>query len=125
MPFSFGVFETFYSSHPLFYNQKRLIAIIGTCQTGGLYLLAPISISVLEAWPALRRFSSMTGLAVLVVSLVASSFAAHAWHLIFTQGVFYAIGGSLLYTPLMFYLDEWFVHRKGLAFGIMWAGGGT
>lgn len=125
LPFSFGVFETYYSSHPHFAHQQRLIAVIGTCQTGGLYLLAPISISVLEAWPAMRRFSAVVGLAIIAVSLVASSFAMHVWHLIITQGVFYAIGGSLLYTPLMFYLDEWFINRKGLAFGIMWAGGGT
>lgn len=41
------------------------------------------------------------------------------------EGVLYAIGGSLLYSPAMFYVDEWFVKKKGLAFGVMWAGVGA
>jgi MFS family permease len=102
-----------------------MVAIIGTCQIGCLYMLAPISISVLEAWPEMRRFTSVIGLAIVLASLVASSFAANVWQLVVTQGVLYGIGGNLLYTPLMFYLDEWFVHRKGLAFGVVWAGGST
>lgn len=36
----------------------------------------------------------------------------------------YGIGVSLLYNPFIFYLDEWFVKRKGLAFGVFWAGTG-
>lgn len=30
----------------------------------------------------------------------------------------------MTYAPTVLYLDEWFVRRKGLAFGIMWAGTG-
>lgn len=36
----------------------------------------------------------------------------------------YAIGGSIAYSPCILYIDEWFVSRKGLAYGIMWAGNG-
>jgi MFS family permease len=102
-----------------------MIAVIGTCQIGALYMVAPMTISALETWPSMRRLSSIVGLAIVVASLVASSFAIDLWHLILTQGVLYGIGGNLLYTPLMFYLDEWFIRRKGLAFGIVWAGGST
>jgi MFS transporter, MCT family, solute carrier family 16 (monocarboxylic acid transporters), member 10 len=42
--------------------------------------------------------------------------------LIFLQGVLYAIGGSLLYAPCMSYLSEWFVERRGLANGVIFAG---
>ena len=90
-----------------------------------MYLFAPISLYTLEAWPSIRRLSSIVGLAIVVSALLASSFSSQVWHLILTQGVLYAIGGSLLYSPTMFYLDEWFVKKKGLAFGIMWAGVGT
>ena len=34
-------------------------------------------------------------------------------------------GGALVYNPFIFYLDEWFVKRKGLAYGIFWAGTGV
>ncbi len=89
------------------------------------YLFAPVSLYILEAWPSVRRISSIFGLALILTALVTSSFATQVWHLIFTQGILYAIGGSFLYAPIMFYLDEWFIHRKGLAFGIMWAGVGS
>jgi hypothetical protein len=87
--------------------------------------MAPISLYFLEAWPSIRRLSSILGLFIVLVTLVASSFSTQVWHLILTQGILYAIGGSLLYTPTVFYLDEWFILRKGLAFGIMWAGVGV
>ena len=31
----------------------------------------------------------------------------------------------MVYNPFIFYLDEWFVKRKGLAYGIFWAGSGV
>jgi hypothetical protein len=34
--------------------------------------------------------------------------------------VVYALGGGFAYTPAILFLDEWFIRRKGLAFGIMW-----
>lgn len=30
----------------------------------------------------------------------------------------------MLYTPFVIQLGEWFVERKGLAFGLLWAGTG-
>lgn len=36
----------------------------------------------------------------------------------------YAVGGSIAYSPVMLYIGEWFVARKGLAYGLMWAGNG-
>lgn len=32
-----------------------------------------------------------------------------------------AIGNGLLFSPSSMYLDQWFVRRKGLALGTMWA----
>ncbi|KAF7925009.1 uncharacterized protein EAE98_007097 [Botrytis deweyae] len=124
-PFAFGVFQTYYSTHPPFDKHANDIAITGTCATGIMYLFAPISLYVLETFPPTRRLSSILGLVIVVIALVAASFATEVWHLIATQGFLYAIGGSLLYSPTMFYLDQWFVKRKGLALGVMWSGVGT
>jgi hypothetical protein len=124
-PFSFGVFETYYTDNLPFSQHPNGIAAIGTCSSGGMYLIAPLTLHILEAWPSVRRLSSIFGLIVVTTALVASSFSTQVWHLILTQGCLYAVGGSFLYAPTMFYLDEWFVLRKGLAFGIMWAGVGT
>ena len=90
-----------------------------------MYLGSPFSFTLLQRFPLHRRFCAVAGLATMTTSLVASSFATRVWHLIFTQGVLYAIGGSMLYTPTIIFLDEWFIARKGLAFGVMWAGTGN
>lgn len=67
---------------------------------------------------------TLFGQAVAILALVAASFAGSVTDLIFTQGAMYGIGGAFLYNPFVFYLDEWFIERKGLAFGILWAGTG-
>lgn len=124
-PFSYGVFQSYYSTHPPFSLHPNGIPTIGTSATGIMYLSAPLIFYILTAFPSFRRLSSLFGLAIIIAALISSSFSTQVWHLILTQGVLYAIGGSMLYTPTIFYLDEWFIKRKGLAFGIMWAGTGT
>ena len=75
--------------------------------------------------PAQRKKISIIGLCTLTTGLLSASFATHVIHLVLTQGLLYGVGGALLYNPFIFYLDEWFVERKGLAYGIFWAGTGV
>ena len=89
-----------------------------------MYFGAPVVSYILHRWHHTRRFSSAIGLIISTVALVTASFADTVWELILTQGLLYGIGGSLLYNPMIFYLDGWFDRRKGLAFGILWAGTG-
>ena len=124
-PFSFGVFQDYYNSLPLFASNNSGVAIIGTSASGIMYLGAPFVFFALQAWPRFRRLCSLLGLIIITIALIGSSFSTAVWHLIVTQGVLYAIGGSLLYAPAILYLDEWFIARKGFAYGVMWAGTGT
>lgn len=62
----------------------------------------------------------MIGLLIMCLSLGLSSLSQTVPHLIVSQGLFYAIGAALCYSPTITFMDEWFVKRKGLAFGIMW-----
>ena len=124
-PFSFGIFQDYYSRHEPFASQKSSIAVIGTTALGIMYLGAPFTFAALQRWPKYRLAYLPIGLFVIVVALIGSSFASNVQQLIMTQGVVYAIGGNLLYTPTIVFLDEWFVHRKGFAYGIMWAGTGV
>lgn len=68
----------------------------------------------------MRRISSSIGLVILIIALVSSSFSTTVWQLILTQGVLYGLGGVLLYSPIIVFVDEWFIRRKGLAYGVMW-----
>lgn len=79
---------------------------------------------MLQRWPSRRKHVSILGLIMITVSLICSSLTDQVSHLIVTQGMLYGLGVSLLYNPFIFYLDEWFVKRKGLAFGVFWAGTG-
>ncbi|RFU26217.1 hypothetical protein B7463_g10120, partial [Scytalidium lignicola] len=124
-PFSFGVFQEYYSKLELFEGQSSGIAVIGTSASGVMYLGAPLVFFILHSWPHLRRYSGIVGLAIITLALIASSFANAVWQLILTQGVLYAIGGALLYAPTILYLDEWFIAKKGFAFGVMWGGTGA
>jgi hypothetical protein len=78
-----------------------------------------------QRWPLLLRRSLAIGLLIVVLAVFLASFATKVWHLILTQGILYAIGGNLLYYPVFVFIDEWFVRRKGFAYGVMWAGSGS
>jgi hypothetical protein len=53
------------------------------------------------------------------VGLLGASFATRIEHLILAQGVFYGLGFLVLYYPLLSMLNEWFVARRGLAYGVL------
>ncbi|CAG7994410.1 unnamed protein product [Penicillium olsonii] len=123
-PFSFGVFQEYYDRQEAFAREKSTIAAIGTTATGLMYCTAPFIYDLLRRFPAHRKMLSVMGYIVLLASIIGASFARTASHLLATQGILYALGGSLHYFPAYIYLDEWFVQRKGLAYGIFIAGAG-
>ncbi|KAI9840107.1 MAG: hypothetical protein M1837_001911 [Sclerophora amabilis] len=98
---------------------------IGALAIGFMYLGTPFMVWTLQRWPHRNRLSMITGVGVVTAALLASSFASNIWHLILTQGILYGLGGILTHTPTLFYLDEWWVRRKGLAIGLMGAGTGA
>ena len=86
--------------------------------------MGPGTLAILQRYPSHRRKISIIGLVIIVVALFAASFAENVIHLVLTQGLLYGIGSALLYNPFLFYMDEWFIKRKGLAYSIFWAGTG-
>ncbi|KAL6800890.1 major facilitator superfamily domain-containing protein [Trichoderma sp. SZMC 28013] len=122
-PFSFGVFQDYYRTHEPFAGSSKT-AVIGTTAMGIMYLDIPIIMAVQRIYPKPTRYAPVAGLLFLCLALAISSFSQNVTHLILTQGVLYAIGGSICYCPCMLYMDEWFVKRKGFAYGVMWSGTG-
>lgn len=70
--------------------------------------------------PRLARWVSTMGVVIMCLSLALGSFSQNVTHLILTQGIVFGIGGCLAYTPSILFMSEWFVTKKGLAFGIVW-----
>ena len=124
-PISFGVFQEYYTAHEPFSSNPSGIAIIGTSSTGIMYLSCPILFAAFRHWPQIRRSCLLIGLVINSLAIFAASFSTEVFHLILTQGVLYAIGGVLIYCPTIVFLDEWFIKKKGMAFGMMWAGTGV
>ncbi|KAI1375311.1 MFS general substrate transporter [Hypoxylon crocopeplum] len=123
---AFGIFQEYYVSRGAAAlsgpTDAAAIAPIGTSQTGILYLMMPVTLTLLTKYPHLRRWCGPVGLLLTTTCLVASSFATTAGQLIATQGVLHAVGCGLLFSPTSLCLDEWFSERKGLAYGAMWSG---
>ena len=71
---------------------------------GIMYLGSPLYFALLQRFPLQRRVCAVAGLVLMAIALVTSSFATRVWHLILTQGVLYAIGGSMLYSRSCFFL---------------------
>jgi len=83
-------------------------------------MLMPIAFIMLQALPRLKLWAAPIGFIIMCLALAMSSFASNTTHLIVSQGVAYGIGASLAYAPTIVFMDDWFVRRKGLAFGVMW-----
>ncbi|KAI1177169.1 major facilitator superfamily domain-containing protein [Nemania sp. FL0916] len=122
-PFAFGVFQNYYNSHAPFAGQPGIVTI-GTSSMGIMYLTTPIIMGVYQALRHWARWMPLIGLIIMALALALSSFATNTTHLIITQGILYGLGGGITYCPCIVYLGEWFVKRKGLAYGIMWSGTG-
>ncbi|RYO42740.1 hypothetical protein AA0111_g132 [Alternaria arborescens] len=122
-PWSYGIFQEYYSSSLPFSGASGIPAI-GTSAMGILYMVAPFTFGSLIRWPHHKRKAMVAGLLIMCLSLGLSSLCTTVPQLIVTQGILYGIGGAVTYSPVVTFLDEWFVRRKGLAFGIMWAGTG-
>jgi hypothetical protein len=122
---SFGIFQEYYTNnhtHSSLHASPGSIASVGATQRGVMYLIMPVIFILLHLYPRLRPLCGPLGLVITVISLCASAFVSTVAGLIATQGALYALGCGLLFSPVSLYMDEWWVERKGLAHGVMWAG---
>ncbi|KAF5337663.1 hypothetical protein D9758_013025 [Tetrapyrgos nigripes] len=104
-------------------NESRsLLALVGSLSNGILYLSSPILLPVMNTFPQMKTRVMILGYVICVAGLIGAAYARTAGELIVTQGVLYAVGGSLLYFPMMSYMFEWFHVKLGLANGILFSG---
>ncbi|KAG7007423.1 hypothetical protein G7Y79_00010g029240 [Physcia stellaris] len=120
---SYGVFQNYYSVNEPFQGNRN-IPVIGTLATGMFYLGAPVMTPLIRRWPQWQKQMIWIGWAMTILSLVAASFAKSVGFLIAFQGVTYSTGVTIMFFPVVSMLNEWFVEKRGLAFGIMCAATG-
>ncbi|TID17822.1 MFS general substrate transporter [Venturia nashicola] len=119
-PLSFGVFQNYYARLPQF-EQNPYIAVVGTVATGICYLGAPAVVLLMNWFPGWERVWIWVGWPLCLGGLVAGSFATTLTALILTQGVMYGTGFVLFYYPTIHFVNEYWIERRGFAFGTMCA----
>lgn len=120
---SFGVFQRYYTQNPLFKGNKN-IPTIGSLATGisnfGFGFVSPIVVK----YPQHAHHIMWFGWAICISSLLLASVATEVWHLVLTQGVMYGSGWVMTYSPFLLMLNDWFIARRGLAYGICFSASG-
>lgn len=87
-----------------------------------MYMDISIWFAILKVFPRFRVWATPVGLVIVCLALSLGSFATNVTHLIVAQGIIYAIGGGLAWTPILFYIEEWWVRRRGFAYGVTMGG---
>lgn len=91
---SFGVFQKYYTTGGHYYGSPGDIAIVGTTLSGVMYLMMPVTFTLLTKYPRLRPYTGPLGLFLTAVSLIGSSYAENVWQLTLSQGVLCAVVGD-------------------------------
>ncbi|KAH7329688.1 major facilitator superfamily domain-containing protein [Stachybotrys elegans] len=123
-PLSFGVFQEYYSRVPEF-SGNRYISVVGTVASGLGYLGAPIIMPVIQRYPRQQRVLIWVGWPICIIGLVSGSFATTLEMLILSQGVAYGLGFLIFYYPIVNMLNEYWVARRGMAYGILCGASGV
>lgn len=123
-PMCFGVFQNYYSDFAEFKGDTANIPLIGTLAQGLYYLGAPFSAFITKKYHRYQRQQIWLGWPLCILSLVAASFTNSVNGLIGTQGFLYGLGFVTLSYPIISMINEWWVARKGMAFGLISASSG-
>ncbi|KZS92900.1 MFS general substrate transporter [Sistotremastrum niveocremeum HHB9708] len=124
-PNSFGVFLEAYLKDGRYVTQasaSSLLPLIGNLSSGIIYCSGTFIYPFIARYPYIRRYMMWVGLLLCFTSLLGASYANSVRQLVLLQGAMYGVGGSFMYAPCISFLSEWFVQRRGLANGIVFAG---
>ncbi|KAH8824906.1 MFS general substrate transporter [Flagelloscypha sp. PMI_526] len=126
-PFVYGVFLEEYLRDPVYLaqpNAHTLLPLVGPLSSGLMYVIAPLVTWMCRRTPQYVPTFLWIGLSLCVFSLVIASYTVSISELVGLGGALYGIGGALIYNSMLTFLSEWFVAKRGLANGIIFAATG-
>ncbi|KAH6718038.1 major facilitator superfamily domain-containing protein [Leptodontidium sp. MPI-SDFR-AT-0119] len=123
-PLNFGVFQDYYTTHPPF-EGNLLISMVGTFATGIAYLGGPLMAPLTIRYHAYRRHMVIFGASLCVLGNIGASFGTQLWIIVVCQGVIYGVGFLIISYATFSMLNEWFIKKRGLAYGILLSAAGT
>ena len=114
---SYGVFQTYYTTHQLAHLPASTVSWIGSLQTfmilGGSFVFGKIS----DDYGA--RYILIAGSAITFVSMLGVSFCTTLVQFVVVQGVLFGLGGSMLFLPGCALVNQYFDKRKGTAMSVL------
>lgn len=116
---SYGIFQDYYQTK---FTDSEKASWIGALGQGISYLGAPLVTWCCQRYSLPPTFYIKIGFGLCISSLLVSAFINNLSGLIVTQGLLYGIGSLLITIPELIILNTWFDKRRGLAYGIVFAG---
>ncbi|KAH6974995.1 monocarboxylate transporter [Ilyonectria sp. MPI-CAGE-AT-0026] len=123
-PLSFGVFQNYYSKQPEFAS-SRYISVVGTVASGMSYLGAPLITPFINRFPRLQRKMIWVGWPICILGIALASFCSSVETLVLTQGVAYGLGFLIFYYPILNMVNEYWIARRGMAYGLLCSASGV
>ncbi|KAH8925299.1 MFS general substrate transporter [Atractiella rhizophila] len=123
---SFGTVQAYLTTSPLFSSASAAsISSIGTTGVCLQYCCLPFIMAWYKRNPRRIQTTMKIALVISAASLFVSSFSNSVWQLMLTQGLLWGVSSSILQSPVLLYLSEWFSTRRGLAGGIIFGASGV
>lgn len=116
LPFSYGVFLRYYSvsSPTLKHSSLTLLTLVGTLNTGILYISSLLLLPVMNHYPNQKKTVMIVGYVLSISGLIGAAYARNAGELILTQGFLFGLGGSKCLHLLMYMYLDWCSYRPSL-----------
>ncbi|KIK67919.1 hypothetical protein GYMLUDRAFT_256726 [Collybiopsis luxurians FD-317 M1] len=123
---TFGIFQQYYQTHAPFSNSSAAtLSVIGQSSLAIQYIELVFTPILFQRYPEYVKIIMWIALGTSALSLIAASFVSQVWSLILLQGVAFGTSAGIFYAPMIAWLPDWFVAKRGLAGGIIFAGTGV
>lgn len=127
----------------LLFKNNRYVPIVGTMASGIPYLGGPVMAVFVRRYQHYRLYIVWIDWPLCILGLFAGSFAKSLGSLIFTQGIIYGgeyeslskviyltlkcvlAGFVIFYYPIISIVNEWWIARRGTAFGVITSAAGA
>ncbi|KAF5694880.1 monocarboxylate transporter 2 [Fusarium denticulatum] len=116
--------DDYYSRIPTFASSPY-IGVVGTIASGLGYIGAPFVMPFIQKHQRWRRQMIWVGWPICIGGLGTGSFANTLETLILTQGVVYGVGFLILYYPILMMVNEYWIVRRGMAYGLLCGASGV
>ncbi|KAL6251382.1 hypothetical protein RBB50_001591 [Rhinocladiella similis] len=117
---TFGVFQTYYESNPLWHESPSNISWIGSIQAFLLLLVGVITGPAYDA--GYFRALITTGAALIPFGFMMTSLCKEYWQTMLAQAFCIGIGNGCLFIPSVAILPQYFSTKKALANGLAASG---